>query len=181
MLITGILISFVMKSMVPFDSPNHYFINDMIISILITFIIWEGSLRIDNLLNKKIPWLGNTAKRITIQFFITLIFSSLVIYFPMLTFNKFVCFLPPEKQNILIVISLVIGVLFSFIILTIEISSQFFKSWKKSLVEVEKYKAESIQAQFQNLKDQVNPHFLFNNLSTVINVNFLWNHKNFHY
>jgi len=35
------------------------------------------------------------------------------------------------------------------------------------LVEVEKYRAESANAQLQNLKNQLNPHFLFNNLSVL--------------
>ena len=37
----------------------------------------------------------------------------------------------PLPKIALYVLMAVIGVLFSFIILTIEISSQFFKSWKK--------------------------------------------------
>ncbi|MES2589201.1 MAG: histidine kinase [Bacteroidota bacterium] len=167
MFLVGIVIAFIMNSLVPFDNPNHIFLYDIFSSVLITFIIWEGSLRIDHYLNQKLPWLGNTAKRIFTQFAITLVFSSIAIYFPMLSFNKFVCYLPPEKENLLILIALVIGILISFFIMILEISTQFFKNWKKSLLEVEKYKAESIQAQLQNLKDQVNPHFLFNNLSVL--------------
>jgi len=34
-------------------------------------------------------------------------------------------------------------------------------------VELERYKTESLQAQLQNLKNQINPHFLFNNLSVL--------------
>ena len=49
--------------------------------------------------------------------------------------------------------------------LAIDIGYQFFKAWKQSLIEIEKYKTESINAQLQNLKNQLNPHFLFNNLS----------------
>jgi LytS/YehU family sensor histidine kinase len=48
-----------------------------------------------------------------------------------------------------------------------EIGIQFFKKWKRSLLEIEEYKAQSLQAQLQNLKNQVNPHFLFNNLSVL--------------
>jgi LytS/YehU family sensor histidine kinase len=34
-------------------------------------------------------------------------------------------------------------------------------------LEIEKYKTESAAAQLQNLKNQLNPHFLFNNLSVL--------------
>ncbi len=64
-------------------------------------------------------------------------------------------------------VCLVLGIIISFTILSIELSTQFFSKWKLSLLEVEKYKAESLQAQLQNLKDQVNPHFMFNNLSVL--------------
>lgn len=167
MFLVGILISMLIKSLVPFDNPNHIFLYDILSSSLITIIIWEGSLRIDNYLNVRFPWVEKTMKRIIYQFFATLGFSSTAIYLSMLSFNKYVCYLPPEKENMLLIIAIIIGVLVSFVILTIEISAQFFKNWKSSLVEVEKYKAESLQAQFQNLKDQVNPHFLFNNLSVL--------------
>ena len=55
----------------------------------------------------------------------------------------------------------------SILLLSIEISTQFFRHWKNSLVEIEKYRAESLQAQLQNLKNQINPHFLFNNMSVL--------------
>ncbi|MFZ4770353.1 MAG: sensor histidine kinase, partial [Ferruginibacter sp.] len=38
---------------------------------------------------------------------------------------------------------------------------------KQSLIDVERYKTESAVAQLQNLKSQLNPHFLFNNLSVL--------------
>jgi TRAP-type uncharacterized transport system substrate-binding protein len=37
-------------------------------------------------------------------------------------------------------------------VLAIDIGYQFFKAWKQSLVEVEKYKTKSTNAQLQNLK-----------------------------
>ncbi|MBK6833091.1 MAG: histidine kinase [Bacteroidetes bacterium] len=63
--------------------------------------------------------------------------------------------------------SIVIGVLISIILSTSSIGAQFFSKWKNPLVEVEHYKSETLQAQLQNLKNQINPHFLFNNLSVL--------------
>lgn len=167
MFVAGVLISLLLDKLVPFDKPNSIFILEIVFSIAITVLIWEGSLRIDSILNKKLPWVEKTIQRIFYQFLITLIFSSLAIFFPMLIFDKYVCLLPTEKENVLLFIALITGVFVSFLILTIEISSQFFKNWKHSLTEVEKYKTESLQAQFINLKNQINPHFLFNNLSVL--------------
>ena len=59
------------------------------------------------------------------------------------------------------------AVFFTFAVLAIHISFQFFRALKESLIQVEKYKTQSANAQLQNLKNQLNPHFLFNNLSVL--------------
>ncbi len=59
------------------------------------------------------------------------------------------------------------AIIITFLGLILYISKQFFKAWQQSLIEVEKYKTESANAQLQNLKNQLNPHFLFNNLSVL--------------
>jgi LytS/YehU family sensor histidine kinase len=60
-----------------------------------------------------------------------------------------------------------ISLCLTFCVLTIHIGKQFFNALKNSLLEIEKYKTESAAAQLQNLKNQLNPHFLFNNLSVL--------------
>lgn len=39
-----------------------------------------------------------------------------------------------------------------------------------SIIEAEQYKKASLEAQYQNLKAQVNPHFLFNSFNTLMNL-----------
>jgi LytS/YehU family sensor histidine kinase len=43
----------------------------------------------------------------------------------------------------------------------------FFHNWKRKLLESEKLKRESAQAEAKALKDQLDPHFLFNSLNTL--------------
>lgn len=167
MFLVGILVSGIMNLLVPFDNPNHAFYHDLIICIFCTVLIWEGSLRLDNRLNTLIPWVTHARKRVSVQFSLTLIYSSIAVYFPVFIYKTYVCPLPPEKEKFILLVSLVVGILVTLVIMGIEVGSQFLKNWKNSLVEVEKYKTQSYQAQLQNLRDQVNPHFLFNNLSVL--------------
>lgn len=168
MVIAGIAISLLMHSIVPFPEHAHNRLYDFIISIVITVIVWEGNLRIDNWLNINFPWVEKPIKRISIQIPGSLIFSSFAIFLPMLFYNTYVCNLPNESnKQVLLFTSSVIGMLITVIILSLEISTQFFAKWKQSAIEAEKYKTESVQAQLQNLKNQINPHFLFNNMSVL--------------
>ncbi len=167
MILAGIVISLLLHSVMPNPDINHNRLYDFLTSIIITIIVWEGNLRIDHVMNQKFPWVKNPGKRLLTHTSLGLVFSVLAIYFPMVFFDTYVCRIPDDKREGLMVGCLLIGLLVTVIILSIEISTQFFRQWKQSLVDVEKYKTESVQAQLQNLKNQVNPHFLFNNLSVL--------------
>jgi hypothetical protein len=167
MVIAGILVSLLLHAIKPNTDSNHNRFYDFLTSIIITILVWEGNLRIDTWMNKHYPWVGNTAKRLVIHASVSLVYSVLSIYLTMLFFNAYVCNIPEDRKEGLMLLCVIIGLLVTVLILAIEISSQFFYQWKQSLIEVEKYKTESTQAQLQNLKDQINPHFLFNNMSVL--------------
>ncbi len=166
MILVGICISFLLDTIVQNQLEHNRFL-DFLISIIITMLVWEGNLVIDRQLDKKFAWQKGPGKRILIHLPVSLVFSSGVIYASILAFNAYVCTFPDEARHRFMLIAVIIGILVSIILLTLEIGSQFFGNWKHSLLEVEKYKTESLQAQLQNLKDQINPHFMFNNLSVL--------------
>ncbi|MEZ4721398.1 MAG: histidine kinase [Flavobacteriales bacterium] len=61
------------------------------------------------------------------------------------------------------------------ITITITITSVYeavysLKQWKQSSIETEQFKKASMQAQLETLKNQVNPHFLFNSLNTLTSI-----------
>ena len=167
MIIVGIGISFLLHFINKQAEENHNVFLDFLTSIVITILVWEGNLRIDSWLNIKFPWVGNAGKRIIIELLSSMIYSAVVIYCSMLFFNQFVCPLPVASKEAFMATAMIIGVMVSFILLTVEIGSQFFSNWKASLIEIEHHKTEVVQAQLQNLKNQINPHFLFNNMSVL--------------
>lgn len=167
MTLVGILIAFLFKILVD-PRVIHPFWHDSIAFALVTVIIWEGNLRLDHWLNLKFPWIDNSRKRLIIQVVTTFSFTFVVLFLLIQlghelldkddthhNSNPFVdpVFLP--------------GILVALTALSIDIGYQFFKSWKDSLLELEKYKVENKNAQLLQLKSQLNPHFLFNNLSVL--------------
>jgi len=165
--IVGVLIFFILQFIMKHNVVQHNKILDLITSIIITVFVWEGNIYIDNYLNKISPWQKSVKNRIAVQLPMSVIYTVLTIFIFLFLFNKYVCQFPQKQQDEFRSIAFIIGIMTSTIILTIDISSQFFSNWKKSLIEIEKHKTETSQAQLQNLKNQINPHFLFNNLSVL--------------
>lgn len=167
MILVGIGVSFLLDYLVKSPNPDRNRWLDIFTSILITILVWEGNLRIDAWMNAKFPWQASPIKRILVQLPVSLVFTTVVMYFAMLGFSVYLCPASTVEKNTFMVSAMIIGLLVSITMLAIEISMQFFQQWKASLLEVEKYKTESAQAQLQNLKNQINPHFLFNNMSVL--------------
>jgi two-component system, LytTR family, sensor kinase len=167
MVIVGISVSLLLDLLKVSNKHEHGRILGFAISVAITIFIWEGNLIIDRVLNRHFPWEKNPIKRILVHLPLAVVFSAIGIYLSMQAFNTFVCPLPAEIVDEFMLNATILGVLISIIILSTQIGAQFFVNWKTSLLEVEKYKTESLQAQLQNLKDQINPHFLFNNMSVL--------------
>ncbi len=67
------------------------------------------------------------------------------------------------------------GTYYSTIIITLIITMfmtgrSFLINWRESAVDAERLKKESVAAQYESLKNQVNPHFLFNSLNALTNL-----------
>ncbi|MCR9054694.1 sensor histidine kinase [Phaeodactylibacter xiamenensis] len=50
---------------------------------------------------------------------------------------------------------------------TIYESIYLYQNWKRTLLETEQLRREQVESQLEGLKNQVNPHFLFNSLNTL--------------
>lgn len=144
---------------------NMFF--DIFIYIVMTTVVWEGNRYIDKKLDIRISLLPKPGKRIITQFLMGAGFTVVAAFLLAQLFDLSYYNLSPESKSEYILFSVLIPFLGFLIIFSIEIGSRFFIQMRKSLIDVEKYKAESLQAQLQNLKNQINPHFLFNNLSVL--------------
>ena len=169
MILLGILITLGLNLFLPGRTFGSFHLIDFLTSIIISIMVWEGNLRIDHWMNRKYPWITMPVKRIFIHLALSVGYSGIVIFLASYAFNCFTDSISISSKNFFSITFSILGILLlmSVFLLSIEISTQFFKHWKNSLVQIEKYRAENLQAQLQNLKNQLNPHFLFNNLSVL--------------
>jgi len=138
-----------------------------LIFTLVTFLIYtETVFLFDRLIANKFPWHEKVKKR---TLFI-IVFSIIWMVF----MNWFVPKIEPffvkdiindrEKYNL----SFAFGIMYMIIYVTLMIARNFHASLKYFMIENEKLKQDKILSDYKALQDQLNPHFLFNNLSTLI-------------
>jgi len=139
---------------------------DVFLIALIIIILWEGNKKIDEWLNAKYSWIVHSKRRLLIQLLAFMVFTSITLFLLMYTLHQ-LRFGDGRVINSKMREMFFPALFFALSLITIYISFNFFKAWKNSLLEVEKYKTQSAEAQLQNLKNQLNPHFIFNNLSVL--------------
>lgn len=137
-------------------------------SILVGGAFMIGIAVMVGLLDRKLPWLQFPLKRLVVQFLVTIAFSLLIILMAIIANGLLI------NHEITSVFFWETGyfmlkIAFSFIFASTLISNaiMFFKNWKEAAVQQEKLKREQLTLQYETLKSQVNPHFLFNNLNSL--------------
>lgn len=160
----AILAAFVYKLL--FFRIEDVFERDWFLNTLMILLIWQGNIQIDKILNKRYAWIDNPKKRLVLQIVACTLFTTVTLFVIMYILHQ-MKFGDGRIINRKMIETFIPALSITYVILAINISRQFFKALKDSLVEVEKYKTQSTQAQLENLKNQLNPHFLFNNLSVL--------------
>jgi len=136
-------------------------------SVLIGTTLWKGNEFLGNWVDRFCDWKKRPGRALAINlagvFLYSLVAIFLVNYF---WFGKMEgqeeALFGPEGYY-LIVIELGI----TFLISAIFFSVYFFRGWRELALNEEKLKRESLTMQYEALKHQVNPHFLFNSLNTL--------------
>lgn len=155
---------------------SNSIVHAIIYSIFITCIISLAVIRIILYLDKNVPWQKNKTRRFFIEFFLTNLVAATIISVVVLLLHYFLkSFKKIEFENFNTTLygNIVVAIVVNTIAVSIIEGQYLFRQWIKSMVEIEKLKREKAESQYAALKNQVNPHFLFNSLnslSSLINV-----------
>jgi len=134
------------------------------VSFFMISLTWEFLNFVNNRLNKVLPFERNISQRILVQLSIGAVFALIVRYGiykfgePNLEF---------KLDSLFMASTWVLYVLTSVGINTIFFLKYFINRWKESIRQTERLEKEKTQVQFDNLKNQLNPHFLFNALTSL--------------
>ncbi len=136
----------------------------VLVNLAYTFAFWEGNYQLVGWVRERFPLMQQTSRRIFTQIGLSVAYTLLAGTLVTIFFHL-IDWIPYEwdfHQRILIM-----GLFITAIIAIVYETVFYFDLWKSSLLEGERLKKTAARLQFESLKNQVNPHFLFNSLNTL--------------
>jgi two-component system LytT family sensor kinase len=124
----------------------------------------EGLYWINTILNKKFPFNKNVPRRIALQM-VTGVAYAMTLRFFLYEIGE--PYLTVKLDGMFLAATWFLYGLAAIIVNSIFILDYFIGQWRMSIVKAERLEKEKTQVQFDNLKNQLNPHFLFNALTSL--------------
>ena len=160
-----------------FSMPISKLIIDVSINLLFCVVVFRLSIFIDRILNKKISWMAHPIKRLLTQTLFQILGAlSLIILLSCLyfIFGDPVNAQTPHislRQTLYAVISII---LWALMISALNTGDFLLKNWKMATLNAAEYQIKAAEnkqliaeIELQALKLQLDPHFVFNNLSVL--------------
>jgi two-component system, LytTR family, sensor kinase len=135
-----------------------------IVSIFGATIIWEILRTINLVLNRNFPYERNLMGRIIIQIALGAVAGLLLRALIYLFLESHLSF---QLDYMFVAVTWLMFILLPAGINLGFFTAYFIERWKEGLVKAERLEKEKSIVQFDNLKNQLNPHFLFNALTSL--------------
>jgi two-component system LytT family sensor kinase len=156
----------------PFALDKEHLTFHVLFSFTGIVAIWFSIRRIVFIFRKHLGKL-NTSLRLSLQLILSSAIAVFITWFLQKPAEMFVANLTGfckqdfdfQPKNLYLTV-----ILFAFLLNTIYESFYLFLRLSENALETERYKNESVEAQYQNLTSRLNPHFLFNSLNTLTTV-----------
>ncbi|NOT76727.1 MAG: histidine kinase [Cyclobacteriaceae bacterium] len=129
------------------------------------FFLWMGNDVLTHYANDKISWVEFPIKRLVVGIIITTIYTTGIVLLIDFAWSQLVPFKIGNNRWI-VGFSLILTFLVSLFLH----GREFLIRWKQSAVREEQLQKENVRSQYESLKNQVNPHFLFNSLNALTNL-----------
>jgi two-component system LytT family sensor kinase len=157
-----------------FQKPPYFTATIYFTTFIITAAIWIGDRFIMVWARGRYPQFEQVRRRLTVQSLVMLGYTLLATNFLGYLLHDY-CKLqndgyPGHTMQDIIINSNNAAIFSGLALVAIYESIYFMNELRESIEEKEMLKSESLQAQLNALKTQVNPHFLFNNLNTLTSV-----------
>jgi two-component system, LytTR family, sensor kinase len=152
-----------------FDRPPYLTLEKYLVVLGMTAVIWIGNRYIMIYSRKKYPLFNAVKRRLFFQSAIMFVFTVAA---NMVLGEMADSVFADERVGLVTKADMIIhsnsaAIFCTIMIIAVYESIYFMHQLRHSVEEAERLKRESLSAQLNALKTQVNPHFLFNNLNTL--------------
>jgi LytS/YehU family sensor histidine kinase len=127
--------------------------------------MWFGNENISHSLDKRIQWTKEPTKRFVWGVIAMVVYTVLATLLLRQIAESIFGIGMGNMTNMLY-----LTVLITFVITLFMTSRSFLLCWRQTAIDAEKLMKENFVARFENLKSQVNPHFLFNSFNALTNL-----------
>jgi sensor histidine kinase YesM len=148
-----------------YANPEAGVLKYFMISFIRTALIWNGSMLIIQYSISKFSMFNETLKIIVFQVVSLTLFVLVVELGEIFVIEKYLKIVLDNSVKSTLIIG---SWLITFMISAIYASVAFFIQWKANLLRAQALEKANIEARYETLRNQVNPHFLFNSLNTLL-------------
>ncbi len=146
-----------------FNPVNYALVTSF--SFVLWIALWIGNETLVSYLSRKISWVKFPVKRFVVSFLATIGYTVFVVVALVTLWDRYIAFKFDGYLEV-VVPALFMTLLISFFLH----GRQFLLNWKQSEINAQMLEKERVHAQYDSLKNQVNPHFLFNSLNALTNL-----------
>ena len=163
-ILLGVLVTFVFFN---YNGGLKYAFISIVWSACISISQWVGHAYIQGEIDKRYNWLDFPKQRFILTV-ISIVLYSFVAYATVQVVMSFVV----SGQSPIVTLKYVasewtVPVIVSFAVSLVTGAIGFFNGWKNSVLKQEQLKAEMLEYKYEALKNQINPHFMFNSLNVL--------------
>lgn len=163
--IVGIpLMGMVIALMINFDEflkLSRFFFLSAFFSTLLTLTFWEGNRYIITWMRRIFPEYSQTGRRVAAEAVLAVAYVFLV----SLLLDEF--YYKPVYHVSVLAMGFRISIVPTVIVYLVYEAVYFFDAWKMNVRKTEALMRENVQSQLEVLKNQLDPHFLFNSMNTL--------------
>ena len=149
-----------------YDNPQSFLLG-FLWSFSICVTQWIGPVMIIYTLDKRLPWIDKPVTRTFTQFILMLVWSVTAFVAVQLLMMYLINGLPPSEAWQYATGSIIYTFLIALFISLVFTAIGFFRAWRRSVLSEAAIKAEMMSYKYESLRNQINPHFLFNSFNVL--------------
>lgn len=144
---------------------------EIIFSFLVSMALSWGGNKVEEFWDPRISWIQHPGKRLFATVSTYLIYSFLISFIIVFGYawarGSFELSQIPWGRLLEFTLT---PMYIALVFMAIFTTRSWLMEWRKSAIEAEQLRSEKLASQYQSLKDQLNPHFLFNSLNVLSNL-----------